>query len=138
MKLVVKGVNLTITPSLREYLDDKLVRQVEKLLAAHSSFSAAVLDLELIRRTTHHKKGQVWEAVADLKLPQTTLWKRAVAEDIHAAIDQLEDSFKREIKKYKERSRSRELRGARQVKKDLHLDRSARLYRRGRIRNEGM
>ena len=136
MKLAVKGINLAVTASLRDYVDEKLVRSVEKLLSvpAHQS---SVLAIELIRSTRHHKKGVVWEAAASLQVPGQHIESRVSAGEMHAAIDELEDVLKREIKKYKERSRSRELRGARRVKKDIHFDRSARLFRKGRIRNEG-
>ena len=137
MKVVVQGVNVSITPSLRQYVDGKLIRTVEKLLSRHPSYEATTLGLELVRETRHHKKGNVWRATANLRLPGKRFSQRASAEDIHAAVDELEDILKRELTKYKERSRSREFRGARQAKKDLHLSRSARLYRNGRIRNEG-
>ena len=137
MRVVVKGVNLTLSPSLRRYVDEKLVASVERLLARHPAHDAATLELELILGSRHHRKGKVWEAVANLALPQHHFWHRAHAEEMHEAIDELEDVLKREIKKYKERSRSRLLRGARQAKKDLRFDRSARLYRKGRIREEG-
>lgn len=138
MKLVVKGMNLSITPSLRRYVDGKLVRSVEKLLGRSPAYGSLVLELEFVKSTEHHRKGNVWEAIANLQLPGHQLWQKASAEEMHAAIDDLEEILKREIKKYKERSRSREFRGARQAKKDLHLDRSARLYRKGRIREEGV
>ncbi len=137
MKLAVKGINLTITPSLVRYVEEKIVQPVTRLLANHPAFSATTLDLELVYGTRHHKKGKIWEAIANLQFPGETLWKKSKADDIHAAIDELEGILKREIKKYKERSRSRLLRGARQAKKELHFDRSARLFRKGRIRQEG-
>ncbi len=138
MKLVVKGVNLTITPSLRRSVAEKLVGPVEKLLGRHQAYPATALEIELIYGTSHHKKGKIWEAVANLQLPHTHVWHQAFGEDIHAAIDELENALKRELIKYKERSRSRLLRGARQAKKDIHFHRSARLYRKGRIRQEGV
>ena len=133
----MKGVNFTLTPSLRRYADSKIVRTVEKLLGHHPSFEAATLDLELVQGTRHHKKGMIWEAAANLQLSGKQIWQKTSAQDIHAAVDELEEILKRELTKYKERSRSRQRRGARQAKKDIHLDRSARLYRTGRIRNEG-
>lgn len=138
MKLVVKGVNLALTPSLHRYVAEKLVRPVRGLLGRHPAYEAATLDLELVHGSRHHKKGKVWEAIANLRVPGQTFWQKIFAEDIHAAIDELGEVIKRDIKKYKERSRSRELRGARRAKKDLHLARAARLYRKGRIRQEGM
>ncbi|RJQ36758.1 hypothetical protein C4552_02600 [Candidatus Parcubacteria bacterium] len=138
MKLVVKGVGLTVTPSIRRYVGEKIVEPVAKLLGRDPAYAAAVLELELIRDTRHHRKGIVWSAAANCKLPQKQLWQRADAEDIHAAIDGLADILKRDITKVKERSRSRLLRGARRAKKDLHLSRAARLYREGRIRDESI
>lgn len=137
MKVAVKGVNFAVTPSLRRYADDKLTKTVEKLLRRHSAYEALTLEIELIYGTRRHKSGKVWEAAVNLQLPSKHIWQRAFSEDIRAAIDELEDHLKRELTKYKERSRSRLLRGARQAKKDLHLARSARLYRKGRIRQEG-
>lgn len=138
MKVALRGVNLTVTPSLRRYVLDKIARPAERLLATHTAFSATVLEIELVHGTRHHKKGMVWEAAANLQAPGKHAWHRAFGEDIHKAIDELESVLKREIQKYKERSRSRLLRGARQAKKDIRFARSARLYRHGRIREEGV
>jgi len=138
MKLIIKGVNLEVTPSLRKYVNDKLVRTVEKFLSRDPHKDAATLDLELVHETRHHKKGMVWKAIANLQRPQKNLWQEAGAEDIHTAIDDLEEILKRELTKYKDRLRSQALRGARQAKKDIHFDTAARMNRKGRIRGEGM
>ena len=138
MKLTVKGVNFLLTPSLRRYVDEKLVRSVTKLIGRDPVWQATALDLELVCESHHHRKGTFCKAVANLKLPGQQFRHAAEAEDIHAAVDGLEEILKREVTKYKERSRSRLLRGARQAKKAIHLDRSARLYRTGRIREEGV
>ncbi|OHA08894.1 MAG: ribosomal subunit interface protein [Candidatus Sungbacteria bacterium RIFCSPLOWO2_01_FULL_60_25] len=137
MQLAIKGVNVSLTPSLRRYVEEKLVRSVTRIFARDPGWEATTLELELICETHHHKKGMIWKAVANLKLPGKRFRHDAEAEDIHAAVDGLEDILKREFTKYKERSRSRLLRGARQAKKSIHLDRSARLFRKGRIREEG-
>ena len=138
MKLVVKGVGVIVTPSLRRYIGEKIVQPVAKLLQRDPAYDTTVLELELIRDTRHHRKGVVWSAAANCKLPHKQFWQRADAEDIHAAIDELADTLKRDITKVKERSRSRLLRGARRAKKDLHLSRAARLFREGRLRDESM
>lgn len=138
MKLAVKGVNLTLTPSLQRYVNKKLIRSIEKLLGRHSAYPAVTGEIELVCPPPHHKKGKIWEASLAIQLPRKQFSQRVQAEDIYAAVDKLEDMVKRELTKYKERSRSRLLRGARRVKKDLRLDRSARLYRSGRIRQEGV
>lgn len=138
MKLAVKGVGLALTPSIRRYVDEKLVRSAAKLLGRDPAWQAAALELELIRESRHHRKGTFWKAAANLELPGKRFRQSVEAEDIHAAVDDLEVVLKREITKYKERSRSRLLRGARRAKKDMRLARAARLYRTGRIREEGL
>jgi len=120
MKLVVKGVKVSLTPSLKDYVEKKLDSPVRRLLGG-SLAESAILDVELIRETTRHKKGDVWEAAANLQLPQARLYEKVKSSEAHAAVDELEDVLKNEIKKYKERTRSRLLRGARQAKKDFHL-----------------
>ena len=60
MKLAVRGVKVSLTPSLQNYIEDKLVSPVRRLLGG-SLAESAVLDVELIRETTHHRKGNVWE-----------------------------------------------------------------------------
>lgn len=135
--MVVRGVGLSVTPSLRRYVEEKLVRPVAKLLGRHPAYPAALLDLELVHGSRHHKKGRIWEAIANLRLPGAALRQRVLGDDLHDAVDELEEVLKREVKRYKERSRSRLLRGARRAKKDLHFARAARLYRTGRIRQEG-
>lgn len=136
MKLAIKGINVSLTPSLRRYVGEKLVRSVTKIFARDPGWEATTLEIELICETRHHKKGMIWRAVANLRLPGKQFRHDAEAEDIHAAMDGLEDILKREFTKYKERSRSRLLRGARRVKKTMRFDRSARLFRKGRMREE--
>jgi ribosomal subunit interface protein len=136
MQLTVKGVGLTVTPSLRRHAEEKLKRPLEKLLGALGD--SALLELECIHGTRHHKKGIVWRVQGNLTLPGTTLSTHADAEDIHAAIDELADILKRDIKKVKERSRSRLLRGARLAKQQTRFDRAARLSQKGRNRLEGI
>lgn len=138
MKLGMKAIGFEMTTSLRRYVGEKLVRPMEKLLGRNPAWQATSLDLELICGTHHHKKGRIWEASANLALPGARLWKRVTAEEIHIAIDGLEQIFKRELTRYKERSRSRLLRGARRAKREIRFDRSARISQKGRVRDEGM
>ncbi|MBI2055611.1 MAG: ribosome-associated translation inhibitor RaiA [Candidatus Sungbacteria bacterium] len=137
MKFTLKGVNIGVTPSLRDYVDKKLVDPIKKLLAEPVRGSLT-LDVELVHETRRRKKGDLWEARANLQMPQARVYERSRASELHAAIDDLEVLLKAEIKKQKERLRAKMLRGARQAKKYLHLDRGARLYRQGRIREEGV
>lgn len=138
MKFTLQGVNLTLTPSLRSYVEQKLISSLTKLFGRDPAWEATTLELELVCETHHHKKGMIWKAVANVKIPGNRFRHVAEAEEIHAAVDELENILKRELTKQKERSRARLLRGARQAKKSIHLDRSARSFRKGRILEEGV
>lgn len=137
MQVAVKGVNLTLTPGLRRAVEAKVLRVIERLLGRHPAYAAAALDVELVSGRRHHKKGMVWEAVANLELPRNQIVERVSSFDLHAAIDELGHRLRRELTQWKERSRSRLLRGARRMKRSTRFDRSARLPRRGRVRQEG-
>lgn len=96
-----------------------------------------ILDLEFGRSTRHHKKGKVYHAEASLALNGALLRAEVDDEDIRAACDLLAEELEREIVTYRSRARARERRGSRIAKKELRYAPAARLYRKGRIRNEG-
>ncbi|MBI2640555.1 MAG: ribosome-associated translation inhibitor RaiA [Candidatus Sungbacteria bacterium] len=137
MRVTLRQKNLEITPALRVYIESKLLKSVRRLMKNVMTQSLPILDLEFGRSTRHHRKGRVYHAEANLTLDGTLLRAEVDDEDIRAACDLLAEELEREIVTYKSRARARERRGSRRVKKDLHLDPAARLYRRGRIRNEG-
>lgn len=138
MRVVVRKKNLEITPALSVYIDTKIVRPTEKLLARIKSDALPLLDIEVARTTRHHRKGNVFYAEANLSLGSYVFRAEAEAEDIYAACDLLEDELKREISKFKTKIQSMAKRQGRQIKKQVRFDKSARLYRKGRIREEGV
>lgn len=137
MRVTIRQKNLDITPALRVYVDLKLVKPVSKLLSGAAAKTPPILDLELGRLSKHHKKGKVFRAEANLSIDGTLLRAEVEAEDIRLSCDLLKEELEREILTFKERARAKERRTGRLVKKDLRFDKAARLYRKGRIRNEG-
>ena len=137
MRVSIRQKNLEITPALREYLETKIIKSVEKLLMGGEKAALPILDLEVARTTQHHRKGEIFRVQATLSWGGITL--RAEHEDIdtRTACDEVEEELKREIKKQRTRAFSLLKRGARKVKKDLRFDPAARMYRKGRIRDEG-
>lgn len=102
MRINIKK-NLDLTPSLRTYIDQKLV-PLAKFIKKFDETGEAELWLELSRTTRHHGKGEeVFLAVADLRLPHKILRAEEYAEDIRKAIDQAKDTLRLEIEKYKTR-----------------------------------
>lgn len=136
MRVTIRKKNLELTGPLREYIERKIVQPVEKRLR-QMDHDSPILDIEVARTTHHHHKGLVYAVSVSLTLKDTLIRAEAADMDIHAACDALEDELTREIVAYKGKAQSLLKRGARQAKKDLHLAPEARLFRKGRIRNEG-
>ncbi|QQG45243.1 MAG: ribosome-associated translation inhibitor RaiA [Candidatus Sungiibacteriota bacterium] len=137
MRVAVRQKNLTITPALRVYIETKILKPLGRLLQKVAPTELPILDLEFGRRSRHHRKGAVYHAEANLSLGSRMIRAVVDDEDIRVAVDLLEEELERGILGWKGKARAKYLRGARRAKKDLSLDQAARLYRKGRIRNEG-
>ena len=98
MRLQVKGKNVDVSPSIREYAERKLAKldkqlaeqtQVEVELSEHRNPSIA--DRHIAEGTIYGKG--------------TTLRARESSPDAKASIDQLVDKLERQVKRYRERRR---------------------------------
>jgi len=118
MRVVIKGKNTLLTPPIKKYIEQKLIRPTEKLLGGRAQ-EDVLLELELARTTRHHRKGQVWFAEANLKLGKHLIRAEHEGEGAHEVIDLVENELTREIKSFKERSKTKEIRGARKLKRML-------------------
>ncbi len=137
MRVTIRQNNLEVTPALGVYIEAKLLKPLRRLLKSHPSQELPILDLEFGRTTRHHLKGKVYHAEATLSLDGKVLRAEVDEEDIRAACDLLEEELKKEVLSYKNKTIALHKREARRVKKDLRLDPAARMYRQGRIRDEG-
>jgi ribosomal subunit interface protein len=97
-------INITkasdMTPSLRTYIDNKL-GSLAKFVKQFDETGEAEIWLEISRTTEHHRKGEVFKAAADLRLPKKILRAEEYAEDIRVAIDHARNTLHLEIEKYK-------------------------------------
>ncbi len=118
MKINLKTTNFSLTPSIGNYLQEKL-NSLDKFLPNDESIFA---DVELAQTTKHHHKGDIFKAEVNLRVPGRLI--RAVAEkwDLRAAIDAVKDELQREITMNKEKNISLYRRGARLLKKLLRRE----------------
>jgi len=114
MIVSLKGTGVEITDSIREYFDEKIVRLTQKLIPKNSE--VIKLDLEAERTTRHHRHGKIFRAEAKLSIGSKVLYAEALGEDLHEAIDLLEEELEREIKKFKTQKVALERKGARVLK----------------------
>ena len=101
MKINIKKTT-DITQSLRIYIEEKL-EPLAKFVQRFDETGEAAIWLEISRTTKHHKKGEVFKAAADLRLPGKILRAEEYAIDIRTAIDQARDTLRIEIEKYRTR-----------------------------------
>lgn len=113
MRVSIKSTGIEIAESTREYLDEKIVRLVEKLIKKDDLVK---LDLEVGRQTFHHRHGKIFRAEAELSIGSDVLYADAIGENLNEAIDLLEEELEREIKKFKEKRVALERKGARVLK----------------------
>lgn len=132
----IRQKDIAMTDALREYLDMKIVRPVEKLLTRAGPDDAAMLDIEMARTTRHHRKGQVYRMAAAISLGKKILRAEATDEDPRAACDILENELKREILTHKEKSRALTKRSARKAKRAARYAFAARTREGSRVREE--
>ena len=98
MRLQVKGKNLEVSPSIREYAERKL-EKLNKQLAEPTQ-----VELELSEhRNPSIADSQIAEATIFTKGP--TLRAREATSDMKASIDQLVDKLERQVKRYREMRR---------------------------------
>jgi putative sigma-54 modulation protein len=96
MRLQVKGKNVDVTPSIREYAERKLAR-LDKQLADQTQVEVELSE----QRNPSIAESQVAEATVFTKGP--TLRARESSRDMKASIDKLVDKLERQVKRYTER-----------------------------------
>lgn len=91
MNLKVTGINIDITPALREYVEkklDRIVRHVDNAISTSVTLSVDKLQ----------QKAEV-----DLHLAGKSIHTESVENDMYAAIDTLMDKLDRMVLKHKEK-----------------------------------
>jgi putative sigma-54 modulation protein len=98
MRLQVKGKNVEVTPSMREYAERKLGK-LAKQLADQTQVEVELSE----QRNPSIAASHVAEATIFTKGP--TLRAREASPDMKASIDQLVEKLERQVKRYREMRR---------------------------------
>ena len=138
MRIAIRKKNIEITSALKEYIEKKIIEPVEKLLKRSIDDNLPVLDIEMSRTTSHHRKGMVYAAEATLSMGKKVLRAEVQDEDMRVCCDLLKEELEREIGTYKNKIRALTKRRARRMKRELHFDPAAKLNEGRRMREEGM
>lgn len=101
MQIKILAKQVEVTPSLKEYIEKK-IGTISRFLSRFEKDGEKIVFIEIARTTRHHKQGEVYYAEATLELPGKILRAEYEHADPRAAIDQIKDVLKLEIKKYKD------------------------------------
>ncbi len=103
MKIIVEAVGLELSKPERERISAKF-QPLSKFLKRFEGEGEMTVMVEVVRTTRHHRKGDVYEVVAGVRLPKKSLRVAESADDVPAAIDRVKDVLRSEIEKYKEKT----------------------------------
>lgn len=137
MRVNIRQKNIEVTPALREYIEEKIIRTAEKFLQEQAGTDLPFLDIVVERTTMHHRKGDVYCVEANLSIGNRIFHAQSQDSEVRSACDIVEEELEREMYGHKNRIASLFRRGARIFKKNMRFDPAARFFRKGRIRDEG-
>ena len=96
MNLMISGHHLELTPSIRDYVENKLERITRHF--DHVIEVAVVLGVEKPSEKDKRQRAEV-----NLRLRGNMIHVESFAEDLYAAIDSMIDKLDRQVLKYKDK-----------------------------------
>lgn len=100
MNINIKSSRLELTPSLKQYITDKMA-MLEKYLGAR--VKVVNCDFEIDKAVGGQNKGDIFRAEVNLQVPNEILRVEKTEADMYKAIDKVKDHMDLVIKKYKEK-----------------------------------
>ena len=110
MNISIKATHLDLTPSIKQYVEEK-VGALEKFLAGALE---AKVELE---RDRHHQTGLVFRAEVMIIAGGKVMRAEERGEDAYAAVDLIIPKLKEQIAKFKSKKETMARRGARSAKR---------------------
>ncbi len=109
MNISIKGTNFKLTPSVKEYVEEKIGN-----LGKFLEFSEARVELG---RDKHHQTGDVFRAEVTMLAGGKLIRADHSSDDIYASIDLVIPKLKEQISKFKDKRVTLARRGARSAKR---------------------
>lgn len=136
MRVTIRQKDLKITPALTKYIELKILKPIRRRLKEGASTALPILDLEFSRTTSHHRKGKICHAEANLSLGKKIIRAEVDDENMRSACDLLEQALDHELRTFHGKRKSLERRDARRVKRETRFAPTAQIREKGRVRNE--
>ncbi len=124
MKIIVKGTNIKLSPSINQYIEEKIGGLKKFLKKNNPELTEA--QVEVGRITRGQRQGDIFRAEVNLNIGGQFFRVEETAESLMAAIDLVKDELAGEIRKDKDKKMTMSIRGARSWKKFWRLNPLAR------------
>ncbi len=124
MKIIIKATNTKLSPSITQYIEEK-IGGLEKFL---KQFNPELTEarVEVGKITRGQRRGEIFKAEVNLSVDGRLIRVEETGESLMAAIDLAKDELQREIRQYKDKRMTKFIRGARSWKKFWRLSSFAR------------
>ncbi len=124
MKIIIKGTNIKLSPSINQYIEKK-IGQLEKFLKKYNP-QLIEARVEVGKITRGQRQGDIFRAEVNLSINGQLIRVEKTEESLMAAIDLVKDELHREIRQRKDKRMTILIRGARSWKKFWRLSPLAR------------
>ncbi len=112
MKINTKATNISLTPSISEYIEKK-ISALEKFYKREEDI---VVNVEVGRTTQHHKSGDIFRAEIHIRSRGNEYYASAETEDLYTAIDEVKDKIVYELTSTRKRTKRLFRKGGAQIK----------------------
>lgn len=100
MNIIIKTTNIELTESLEQWVHMRL-QPLEKLQSFLKEPDVEAW-VEIGKTTKGQKKGDIFRAEAQIRLPGKSIRAEAVSNNLRKSINEIKDKLQREIIEYKE------------------------------------
>jgi len=108
MRIILKGTKIVLNNAIRQFVNDKF-SHVERFIKTFNrdpgkpekGKDKVELFIEIGRTSSHHNKGNVFRAEAQILLMGKDFRAESEREDLHIAINEAKEDLERQIKSYK-------------------------------------
>lgn len=100
MKVTIKATNLDLTPEIKKAIEEKIAT-LDKFISHTDTLVEAFVEVAI--ETRHHKKGKIYYAEVNIKVPGEIIRSEAKEDNIYKAINTVKDELQILLKKYKEK-----------------------------------
>jgi putative sigma-54 modulation protein len=115
MKIIIKSTNIKLSPSINQYIEEK-IGGLEKFLKKYNP-ELVEARVEVGKITRGQRQGDIFKAEVNLSINGQLIRVERTEESLMAAIDLVKDELHREIRQRKDKRMTMAIRGARSWKK---------------------